>query len=407
MIALAMAVLMLAVNSKPAPDGLGQDRPVNKQPIGVSVQSPDVPRLRKLLAEDPSIPASCGTRVALVTALLALRAPAQELVEPAGQNFCGPNPLFYYNLAAELNGRGECLAEALQYAEWSALRYANDGIGQLDPTLLIASIRIKRGEFDWVIGRLSKSRESNSGAFAWLGFAYEKSHQVDPAIKAYIQSVGAQKVWSTIPPQASYPRFIMLPDFHLEEIYRKRYGSLDGLAAKIEAARRAAWRALYVDPFRIDHSTFQWTLMDLGLRFVSLSNYEGKIVVLCFVPTEYEPVVKELKYLQNLSEKYQDRGVIFLAVDVNQRNISWGTRRQNVGEALKKAGITLPAMMEEYDTVRKCYFMGGVGGRTAGVVIIDREHTQAFLTGGVSQEYLPRITKILDYLLEGTVGPSK
>jgi hypothetical protein len=49
MIALAMAVLMLAVNSKPAPDGLGQDRPVNKQPIGVSVQSPDVPRLRKLL----------------------------------------------------------------------------------------------------------------------------------------------------------------------------------------------------------------------------------------------------------------------------------------------------------------------------------------------------------------------
>jgi len=342
-----------------------------------------------------------------VTALLAVRAPAQELVEAAGHDFCGPNPLFYYDLAAELNGRGEYLDEALQYAEWSGRRYANDGIGPLDPTLLIASIRIKREEFDWVISKLSKARKSDSGAFAWLGFAYEKSNEVDAAIEAYIQSVGAQEIWSTIPPQASYTRFISVPNFHLEEMYRKRYGTLSGLAAKIESARRAAWRALYVDPFLVEHSTFQWTLKDLSSRIVSLSNYEGKIVVLCFVPTEYEPVLRELKYFQTLSEKYKDREVIFLAVDVLPQNFPSANRRQSVVEALNRAGITLPAMMEEFDTVRRCYFMGGVGGRTAGVVIINREHTQAFLTGGVSQEYLTRVTKILDYLLEDPVGAPK
>jgi peroxiredoxin len=405
MLAVAMTVLTLAVTWMPTPGTLEQEVSAQTQP-GPRVQKAEVSRLRKILAKNLSIPASCGTRTALVKALLALRAPAQELVEVAGNGFCGPNPLFYYNLAGELNSRGECLGAALQYAEWSSFRYANDGWGPLDPTALIASIRIKRGEFDWVINKFSKARQSDSAAFAWLGFAYEKSNQVDPAIDAYIQSAGARDVGSTIP-LASYPQFVPVPGFHLEEIYRKRYGSLEGLAARIEVARRSARRALYVDPFRIDRPTFQWTLMDLGLRYVGLSNYEGKIVVLCFVPTEYEPVVKELKYLQNLSEEYKDRGVIFLAVDVNQRNISWGTRRQNVAEALKRAGITFPAMMEEYDTVRKSYLMGGVGGATSGVVIIDRQRTQAFLTGGVSQEYLPRITKILDYLLEETDSRTK
>lgn len=46
----------------------GQDRPVNRQPIGVSVQSTDVPGLKKLLAQDPSIPASCRTRIVLARA---------------------------------------------------------------------------------------------------------------------------------------------------------------------------------------------------------------------------------------------------------------------------------------------------------------------------------------------------
>jgi tetratricopeptide (TPR) repeat protein len=372
---------------------------VNKQPIAVSVQSTDEPGLRKLLAQDPSIPASCRTRIVLARALLAQHAPSQELVEAAGNNFCGPDPLFYWDLAAELNERGEYLGEALQYATWSARRHANDAIGQLNPALLIASIQIKRGELDLVISSLSKSREADSGAFAWLGLAYEKTNQVDRAIEAYIQSVGAQEIWSTIPPQGER-RSMRLPEFNLEEMYRKRYGSLEGLAARIKTARRAAFRVLYVDPFRIKNPTFQWMLYDLNSGYVSLANYLGRIVVLCFVPTEYEPVLQELKHLQTLSEEYKDGEVVFLVVDVHLEKFPSATRRQDVAEALIKAGITLPATMEVFDTVRKCYMMTGVGGPTSGVVIIDSTHRQAFLTGGISQEYVPRITKILDYLLQ-------
>jgi tetratricopeptide (TPR) repeat protein len=404
MLAVAIALLTLALNLTPTPR-LGQDRPVNKQPIEIRVPSTDVPRLRRLLAKDPSIPASCGTRMTLVTALLSLGAPAHELVEAAGPDFCGPNPLIYYDLAAALNSKGEYLGEALQYAEWSARRYANDAIGPLDPTFLIASIRIKRGELDWVISKLSKTRDSDSGAFAWLGLAYEKRNQVDSAIEAYIRSVGAREIWSTIPPQGNYRRFAPLPDFHLAEMYRKRYGTLDGLDAKIELARRAARRALYVDPFRMEHPTFQWSLKDLDSRDVSLSNYIGKIVVLCFVPTEYEPRLGELKYFQSISEKYKEGGVIFLVVDVHLQRFPPANRSQNVAAALNRAGVTLPALLEIFDTVRKNYYMGGLGWPTGGVVIIDKQHTQAFLTGPVSQEYLTRITKILDYLLEEPVAP--
>jgi hypothetical protein len=191
-----------------------------------------------------------------------------------------------------------------------------------------------------------------------------------------------------------------LPEFNLEEMYRKRYGSLEGLAARIKTARRAAFRVLYVDPFRIKNPTFQWMLYDLNSGYVSLANYLGRIVVLCFVPTEYEPVLQELKHLQTLSEEYKDGEVVFLVVDVHLEKFPSATRRQDVAEALIKAGITLPATMEVFDTVRKCYMMTGVGGPTSGVVIIDSTHRQAFLTGGISQEYVPRITKILDYLLQ-------
>jgi peroxiredoxin len=402
MTAVAVMVMMMAVTCLPAQRfGQGGSGPESKQKT-VRAQRAEVKRLRKLLAVDSSSPVSCGTRTALVKALLDVGAPARDLVEAAGRSFCGPNPQFYYHLAVELDQRGEYLDEALQYAEWISQRYANDGWGPVDPTLLIASIRIKRGESDWVISKLSKTREWNSDAFAWLGLAYERKNMIDEAIDAYTQSAGASDNWKAISSSSFPGRLIFPPHFDLETLYRKRYGTLDGLSEKLESARRAAWRSIYVDPFRIEHPSFLWTLNGFNWNPVSLSDYKGKIVVLCFVPTDYEPALKELKRFQVLSEQYKDRGIIFLVVDVNERFIPREIRRQNALEALKRTGVTLPAMMDDNDSVRNAFHLGG----TAGVVLIDREHARAFRSG-IFNDGLQQTTKVLDYLIQETTEETK
>jgi tetratricopeptide (TPR) repeat protein len=388
--AVAVIVMMLAGALFPARE-LAQADSESKQQT-VRIRKAEVKKLRKLLLQDSSIPASCGTRASLVKTLLALGASSRELVEAAGNSFCGPDPLFYYQLASALNERGEYLAEALQYAEWAYRRYENDGLN-LDPTSLIVSIRIKRAEYDWVIRRFSKAARWDSYAFAWLGFAYERSNMIDEAIAAYIQSAGARDNWQRL---SSLRGIVELPNYDLQVLYQNRYGSLEGLSERLEAARRAAWQSIHVDPYRIESPSFVWTLRDLNWSPVGLSDYKNKIVVLCFLETEYKPALVALKRFQQSSERYKDSGVVFLVVDVDRQFRPLETRRQKVPEALKEAGITLPVLMEYSDNVRRLFFRTGW---TAGIILIDRNHEHAFY-GGIFHDGPEKLFKVLDYLIE-------
>ncbi|MEP6819802.1 MAG: redoxin domain-containing protein [bacterium] len=335
--------------------------------------------------------------------LLALNAPAQELVEAAGDSFCGPNPLFYFQLAEALNQRGECLSEALQYADWSVVRIPNDALGPFDVRGLIASIRIKRGEFDWVIRAMSKARQSDSAAFAWLGLAYEKSNFIDEAIESYVQAVGARDVWnSRLRGASGYPGISYLPNFDLEALYRKRYGTLNGLSEKVETARRAARRTIDVDPYRNEPPLSTWIGHDLNSRAVGTHDYKNQIVVLCFYDTEYEPAVQNLKYVQKLRDQYKGRGVVFLLVEVDLTRIPPETRRRNVAEALERTGISVPVVLEDFEGTRRAFHVWGTGG----IVIINRDGVEEFQSGGINEENLPRTVKLLDYLLEeGSARP--
>ena len=64
----------------------------------------------------------------------------------------------------------------------------------------------------------------------------------------------------------------------------------------------------------------EFTLPDLEGRPVSLSKYQGKVVVLDFWASWCAPCVQELPAFQSLQERYGDKGLEMVGVNVSDEN---------------------------------------------------------------------------------------
>jgi tetratricopeptide (TPR) repeat protein len=376
----------------------------------------EVAKLRQLLAEDPYGPNAEYMRAALVNLLIQLNAPSREIVEATGARSCLPEPRWsmsgarsYHQLAELLASRGEYLDEALEYAKWSMGGAHIDGLGDLTfPfTITLASIYIKRGEFDEAIRTLKGFDRYGSLGATYLGLAYEKSGRIDEAIEAYIAAIAKPQYFNNL----SFGNYgvpggvikAVAPPSNLKALYLKRYGTLDGLEARIEAARQTAWRAVHIDPYRVDSPSPQWTLPDIKGGTVSIGDLRGKIVVLCFLAVEDERAAQELMYWQDLSVKYKVNGVVFICLDASSLQ-PFDERQRSVAHVLEKLGITLPTVLDEDERVLKGYN----SVTTSRVLLIDRKGVYRFDAGNIFHELsLPRAVELLDYLLKEQSQPQE
>ena len=71
------------------------------------------------------------------------------------------------------------------------------------------------------------------------------------------------------------------------------------------------------DETRIGTKAPEFTLPDLDGRPVSLSKYQGKVVILDFWASWCAPCVAELPVFQALQEKYGDKGFAMVGVNVS------------------------------------------------------------------------------------------
>ena len=71
---------------------------------------------------------------------------------------------------------------------------------------------------------------------------------------------------------------------------------------------------------RVGTKAADFTLPDIDGRPVSLSKYQGKVVVLDFWASWCAPCVAELPVFQSLQEKYSDKGFAILGVNVSDEN---------------------------------------------------------------------------------------
>ncbi len=157
-----------------------------------------------------------------------------------------------------------------------------------------------------------------------------------------------------------------------------------------------------------------WALMYAPGKFEFLKNWtveRGKrlrrfntqpirhVVVLSFFATWCKPCMKELPYLQNLYEKYQERNVKFFLVDITEatRN-NPGYENSPVAEPfLRKKGIMIPILNDNRGVVKERY-----GAKTLPrLFIIDKYQTIRLTKQGFQEgeDFEGELSSMIDKLL--------
>lgn len=132
------------------------------------------------------------------------------------------------------------------------------------------------------------------------------------------------------------------------------------------------------------YSDYEWD----GRETANLSDLRGEIVVLNFWASWCVPCQQEAEFLQNISEEYADRGVVFIG-------LAWTDTDRASREFLTQYGITYPNAPD-------LELNGGDTYRITGVpetYIIDRDGTIRFFHASVLTEN--DLRAMLNEILEG------
>ena len=313
------------------------------------------------------------------------QAPPLGITDQLDQLACGHyDPMCYIRAAQSLAERGEQLDLALACVQRAMAipHIPNDAVPRQGFFLTLAYVQIRRGEFDQAITTLTKGAEAApeysrlEQYLTYLGLAYENTGRIDEAIETYISLAGGLKEISD------------KPNERLLTLYRKRFGSLEGLNEKIEANRLKARKKLFVESQLLSIPAPDWSLQDLNGRHVSLSDFSNEVLVLSFVGAggnAYEPT---LKFLQAQYEKYKDKGVAFVCIDSAEKPDT-----QTIKINLERMGVTIPTLIDYSEVARRYKTIEPL------IVLIDQRGTIRF-KNSIWHDYRPFVTEQIEFLLQ-------
>jgi cytochrome c biogenesis protein CcmG/thiol:disulfide interchange protein DsbE len=136
----------------------------------------------------------------------------------------------------------------------------------------------------------------------------------------------------------------------------------------------------------------EFDLSSLAGNKISLHDYRGKVVLLNFWATWCSPCREELPELQRLQDKDGDRGLVVLALSVDNEE-------DNIRQFLKKYEIKLLALWDREKKVAEAYDVDGMPSS----FIIDRRGTLRSRHRGYRAEELRDIERQIGELLEERV----
>ncbi|VAX12420.1 Thiol:disulfide oxidoreductase related to ResA [hydrothermal vent metagenome] len=92
-----------------------------------------------------------------------------------------------------------------------------------------------------------------------------------------------------------------------------------------------------------------FTLPDLKLGTVRLSDYRGKLVLLNFWASFCAPCRREMPSLENLWQAYADKGLVVLALSADRDNL------KQVENFVSEGGYSFPILLDTAGEVRRNY----------------------------------------------------
>lgn len=186
---------------------------------------------------------------------------------------------------------------------------------------------------------------------------------------------------------------------HAKALYQKLHtgsGNFDQYVAGLLAQNT---NALY-DKYKaemIKEAAPPFNLMDTDGKYVSLSNYKGKVVVLDFWATWCVPCIRSFPGMQAAVTKYSsDPEVVFLFIDTWQREENY---KEVVKTFLKDNPYTFHVLFDEMrdapKSVATAYKLPGIPTK----VIIDKEGYIRFQSSG-SEVVIDKLVKELDVKID-------
>lgn len=114
-------------------------------------------------------------------------------------------------------------------------------------------------------------------------------------------------------------------------------------------------------------------LTDINSKPIELNNFHGKVTLIHFWATWCVPCLKELPELQNLSEKFRNRGLRVIAVATDSH--------ESVKTFLKNNNTSLKIMVDQYGSAMRDY---KVKGLPTSYIIDQNGHMQYTAIGPVN-----------------------
>lgn len=136
-----------------------------------------------------------------------------------------------------------------------------------------------------------------------------------------------------------------------------------------------------------------FTLATLDGRRVSLSDFQGKVVLLNFWATWCNPCREELPKLALLQEDFRRRGLVVLLVGMD-------SKPKTALDYLQKHGIKLPSLWDRKKLVASAYNVTSMPS----TYIIDRRGMVRFVHCGYDLHELARMEDEIDTLLDEVIG---
>lgn len=135
----------------------------------------------------------------------------------------------------------------------------------------------------------------------------------------------------------------------------------------------------------------EFTLLDREGNEINLSDLRGKIVYMNFWATWRGPSTYEMPFIQEAYEKYQDKDVVVLAVNVLAAE---EIEMKEINSYIDEKGYTIPILYDVDGSTMKQYKVGGFPT----TFIIDKEGIIAdFVSGSMEREVImDKINKVLE-----------
>ncbi len=141
------------------------------------------------------------------------------------------------------------------------------------------------------------------------------------------------------------------------------------------------------DPMDVKYKDFE--LEDLDGKFVRLSDFQGKAILLYFWATTATIAENELPELDKLYQTMKDEGMVIVSVNLQES-------KETVKDFVKKKGLHFPVLLDQKGDLEKVYSRI----RVPTAYIIDPEGYLAAATAGQTKWNTPQMREIFRILIK-------